>query len=155
MTSTKTHFCDLFLLELRLSGDLEVLNEVQNYSFRLLEIAKSQHSFSLLAETYVLQSKLSLLNLDIPKAQNLIIQAYILAEEKSLQNLALKIAEEQNTLNAQIHKWEEFIKRKASVGEIIEFSQIEDYIENIVRTKLLQKDIDVLQYAQTVRDKMG
>lgn len=50
------------------------------------------------------------------------------------------------------------IKRKVSVSEIIEFTQIEDYIENIVRTKLFQKDVDELQYAQTARsivDKMG
>lgn len=141
------HLCDLLLQELQVSDDVEVLNEVQNLVLRLLDLAKSQYSFSLMTQIFVLQSRLALLELDIPKAQKLLIQASTLAEEKGLQTLALKIVEEQTTLDTQIHKWEDFIKRKASMSEIIEFIRIENYIEMVVRNKLLHKEVDVLDYA--------
>ncbi|MFX0095146.1 MAG: tetratricopeptide repeat protein [Candidatus Hodarchaeota archaeon] len=129
------NLCDLLLGELRLSGDPEVLDEVQNLVNRLFNIAKKQHSHSLLVETYLLQSKLALVNLNLEKTQRLLIQAQELAEEKGLQRLAIKVSYEHDELLRQLDKWKTLIQQKASISERIDLVQIEELLEQMIQKK--------------------
>ncbi|MFX1601291.1 MAG: tetratricopeptide repeat protein, partial [Promethearchaeota archaeon] len=52
--------CDLYLTELRITNDPEIINEIYPYIQELLSIAKKQHLYLYLAETHLLQAKLSL-----------------------------------------------------------------------------------------------
>ncbi|GAH55989.1 unnamed protein product, partial [marine sediment metagenome] len=61
------HLCDLYLIELRITNDPEIINEIQPYIRELLDIAKNQHMYLVLAETCLLQAKLSLLTSDCLK----------------------------------------------------------------------------------------
>ncbi len=85
------HLCDLLLFELKMTGEEEILDEVKNLTKKLSNIEKQQSSYSLLTETYVLQSELALLEMDIKKAQNLLELALLNAEDRGLRNLAIKI----------------------------------------------------------------
>ena len=111
------HLCDLLLFELKMTGEVEILDEVKSLTKRLFEIAKEQSSHSLLAETYVLQSKLALLEMNIEKAQNLLNQALLTAEDKGLRTLAIKIYSEKTSLDTQIEKWKHLAKQKAPLCE--------------------------------------
>ena len=71
------NLCDLLLRELRISGDREILIEIQQHVHRLQEIAKTQYSHRVLAETYVLQAKLALIDLEVSRARQLLNQAQI------------------------------------------------------------------------------
>ncbi|MHA2304897.1 MAG: tetratricopeptide repeat protein [Candidatus Hodarchaeales archaeon] len=146
------HLCDLLLFELKMTGEEEILDEVKNLTKKLLNIAKQQSSHSLLIETYVLQSKLALLEMDVKKAQNLLEQALLNAEERGLRNLAIKIYSEKTLLEAQIEKWEYVIKHKAPLNERLELTRLEDVIARVTSERLEVTEEEVLQYTVRAKD---
>ncbi len=145
------HLCDLLLFELKMTGEEEILDEVKNLTNKIFNIAEQQSSHSLLIETYMLQSKLALLEMDIKKAQNLLEHALLTAEDKGLRNLAIKIYSEKTLLEAQIEKWKHLVKHKAPLSELLELTQLEDLIARVASKQLEVTEDEVLQY--TVRAK--
>ena len=145
------HLCDLLLFELKMTGEEEILDEVKTLTQKLFSTAKEQSSHLLLAETYVLQSKLALLEMNIEKAQNLLQQALLTAEEKGLRNLAIKIYSEKTSLDAQIEKWRHLIKQKSSINERLELTRLEDLVTRVANNKIDVTEDEVEKY--TVRAK--
>lgn len=125
------NLCDILLVELRLSGDVEVLRGVQTHLSKLLKIATEQHSHWLLAETYVLQSKLALLNLNVRGARHLLTEAQRIADEKGLGQLAMKISSEHDTLLNELDLWEELSKREAPLAERTKLARIDTHLERM------------------------
>ena len=141
------NLCDLLLVELRLSGNEETLLEVKDLTAKLTDIAKSQNSYALAIQAYLLQSKLALIDFDIDKANNLLVQAQGIAEEKDLTHLAFKISAELDALLSQTEKWESLINRNASIIERLELTQLEDTIKGMIKkqeeyrlTEIVQED---------------
>ncbi|UCG00975.1 MAG: tetratricopeptide repeat protein [Candidatus Heimdallarchaeota archaeon] len=141
------NLCDLLLGELRTFGNEEVLNEVKTWSNKLLELAQKQHSFSLLAETYLLQSRLALLELDIQQAQTLLDKAKILTEENELHQLHTKILDEQFFLHEQSNKWERLAGKELSIKERINLIQLEDLLDRMIHKRIFQKQEEIIDYA--------
>ncbi|MHA2245296.1 MAG: tetratricopeptide repeat protein [Candidatus Hodarchaeales archaeon] len=140
--------CDLLLVELRMSSSLEVLDEVKTINSRLLSIAKEQHSFWLLAETYVLKARLSLFELDINKSKHLLNQALLIAEENGLKKIAVKIYSEQTQLQDQMTQWQQLIERDASLSERLDLAQLESMILRMARRKLEITESETIEYAK-------
>jgi len=67
-------YCDLLLNELGMTNDVEILDEIQLYLNELIETAERSKSFWLLAETCLIQAKVSLVTLDLTKARRFLIQ---------------------------------------------------------------------------------
>ncbi len=130
--------CDLLLAELHISGDAEVLREVQAHQSRLLEIAENQHSFWLLAETYVLQSKLLLLDLNVEEARRLLTQAQKFADEKGLRRLAARISNEHDALLEELDTWEELAQREASLVERTNLARVNEQVEHMFKQNVLE-----------------
>ncbi|MFX0185800.1 MAG: tetratricopeptide repeat protein [Candidatus Hodarchaeota archaeon] len=142
------NFCDLLLGELRVSNDPEILKEVQTKVLDLLEIAKQQHSHWLLAETYFLRAKLFLLELDVESARQYLFQAQLIAEERGMQTLAMKISHEHDLLLNQSRKWNELISKEASLAERMDLAEMQGTVERIVQMKMV--DIPELQKEEPV-----
>ncbi|UCH04719.1 MAG: tetratricopeptide repeat protein [Candidatus Thorarchaeota archaeon] len=137
------HLCDLLMLELKLTGEDEVLEKTKNLTQRLLNIAKEQSSHTLLVESYILQSKLALVELDIDQARILLAQAHVIAEEKGLEKLARAVAEERDSLQAELKKWENVVKQQPSAQEMIDLTQLDALLERMIRktvTVLAEQD---------------
>ncbi|MHA2298953.1 MAG: tetratricopeptide repeat protein [Candidatus Hodarchaeales archaeon] len=145
------HLCDLLLFELKMTGEKEILDEVKNLTKKLLNIAEQQSSYSLLTETYLLQSKLALLELDIDRAQQLLDNAKSTADEKGLLQLAKTITHERNLLLSQVNLWERIIDQEPSMSEIAELTQIDELIERMIRKRVHPDEEEVQQYADVVR----
>lgn len=141
------NLCELLLAELQSFGNEEVLSELKTWSSKLLELAQTQHSISLLAETYLLKSKLSLLELDTERAQNLLNQAKELAEENDLQQLLTKILDEQFLLHEQLSRWESLQNQKLSIKERINLIQLEDLLDRMIHKRFYQKQEEIIEYA--------
>ncbi|MFX0091977.1 MAG: tetratricopeptide repeat protein [Candidatus Hodarchaeota archaeon] len=133
------NLCDLLLLELKTSGDVEILQDVKDLIHRLLTIAKTQTSYLLLAETYVLQAKLALLELHLATARHLLTQAQIIAEERGLHRLAVKISSNHDLLLDQIGAWEEFIHPNTTLAKRAELVQLDDMIKYILQRKSIEQ----------------
>jgi tetratricopeptide (TPR) repeat protein len=142
---------DLLLDELKSTGSKEALKEIKNHSNHLLKLSKTQNSYYLLSETYLLQSKLALLELDVKGAQKLLTQAEFIAEEKGLGKLTSKIVNERKLSSALIEKVEKLIDRKPSLNEIIEETKIEDLFDQMLKKRIYRKEEEVLEYAVQAR----
>lgn len=130
------NLCDLLLLELRISGDPEILSEVQSLVNRIFEIAKDLPSYLLLTNVYILKSKLALIELDIKKAKKFLDQAQQICEEKGLKRLAMSISNEYDVLILQLAKWEEFIDKNAILTEKLEFADFQRMISQMLKNKM-------------------
>ncbi|MFX0114739.1 MAG: tetratricopeptide repeat protein [Candidatus Hodarchaeota archaeon] len=133
------HLCDLLILELKATGEEWVLEKAKDLIQQLHNIAKKQSSHLLLAETYLLQSKFALIELDVEGAKNLLTQASIIAEEKDLHMLARAVAHERDLLLSQLHKWELIVKENPSKQEMIDITRIDDMLE-----QMIQKTVTIL-----------
>ena len=134
--------CDLLLDELRIMGNKDVLNELKELTNRLVEISKSQSSHLLLAQTYWLQAQLSLIELDIGQAKKFLIQAQLIAEEKDLQRLVLKISQEYYKLLNQAKQWSNLIERKAGLNDTIAMVEIDDLLLKMTK----RREIELIDY---------
>ncbi|MFX1536813.1 MAG: tetratricopeptide repeat protein [Promethearchaeota archaeon] len=146
------NLCDLLLYELRISDELEVLDEVKGLVNRLLEIAKEQHSYWLLVETYVLKSKLALLELDIKSAQQLLDQAQLTAEEMGLQGLTLRLSHERDSFQNQTDRWELFIEDNAPMSKRLDLAQLNIQIRQMAQRRLEFTKKEILAYAKEAKD---
>ncbi len=127
------HLCDLLVSELKLTGEEELFSEIKSLTTRLLKIAEQQSSHSLLAETYLLQSKLALIELDMGRAKKLLEQAYTIAEGKGLQMLAQAVVHERDALLSQMQKWERIIEQKPSRQDMVDLIGLDAYLELMVQ----------------------
>ncbi|NHK31660.1 MAG: tetratricopeptide repeat protein [Asgard group archaeon] len=110
--------CELFLNEFSISGDEEVLLDLQTYTARVVEIAKKQNSYTLRVEannirilSLWLQAQFSSVDIEIQNARELLSEAQELADEKGLTKLAKKIESQHSHLIEQLRNWDEFIRK--------------------------------------------
>ena len=131
------NLCDLLLTELRITNDTELIDEIQPYIQKLLVIAEHEHMYLLLAETYLLQAKLSLLTSNIKKAQRFLTQAQKISERFGYKELAEKISNEKSKLLNQSEIWEKLKKMGVPMVERIKMAQLKEQIEEIIEKQTL------------------
>ncbi|MHA2289031.1 MAG: tetratricopeptide repeat protein, partial [Promethearchaeota archaeon] len=146
------HLCDLLLFELKMTGEEEILHEVKNLIEKLHNIANQQASHSLLTETFVLQSKLALLEMDIQTAQKLLEKALVTAEKRGLRNLAIKVYSEKTLLETQIEKWKYLVEKKAPLSERLELTRLEELITRVGKERTEISEEEVIRYSARAKD---
>jgi tetratricopeptide (TPR) repeat protein len=132
-----TNLCELLLTELRMTNDLEVLDELTQFIARLLNIAEKSHSYSILCETYLLQAKLSLLTFDIKKAQRFLTQAQQIAERFDLNLLEKKIATENEDFLKKLDLWEKLKESGAPMSDRLELARLDEKLVGIVYNRAI------------------
>jgi len=132
-TNAMLYLCDLLLSELRMTGDDETFLRVRNLTDGLLEIARAQSSYSLLAKTYLLQSKLALVDLDVDKAKELLSNAMEISQEKGLHMLTRAVKREETLLNNQLQKWESILELNPTKREMVDFTHLSSYIDRMIK----------------------
>ena len=133
------NLCDVLLVDFPLSKDQEILIELNKYIEILMSLAKNQKMFSIIVETYRLQSQLALAELNLKDARELLAQARTIAEDKGLDKLTQDIITDQENLEKQLEMWLEMIDRKASIFETIDHVSIEETLKNISKEKTLSR----------------
>ncbi|MHA1947174.1 MAG: tetratricopeptide repeat protein [Candidatus Hodarchaeales archaeon] len=136
-TMALEHLCEIRLVELRTtSGDPLILEEIQGFVNKLLEIANQQNISPLLVQTYVLQSKMALLQNNGKFAKKLIIQAQDLAEKKGLRKLAISVSNEYDSLLSKINKKNPiFSNNPTTVIERVESVKFEETLTQMMDQK--------------------
>ena len=128
---------ELYITELQLTGDEEVLVEINKLMKKQLELAKEQKSYSLLVETYFLQAQLALIELNIPSAKQLFSQSLLIAEEKNLQRLAMKISSEYDYFFEDMDMWKEFTDKKPPISEKLSHTSLEENIQRMMKKRII------------------
>ena len=129
------NLCELLLDELRITNEIEVLNELENFITQLSDIAEKTNSFWILAETYMLQAKLALITLDLKEARRLLTQAQKIAEKQGMLRLAAKISIEHDELLQKLNIWKNLKKSKEGLSKRIQLAKLSEQIENMVQKR--------------------
>ena len=130
--------CELLLLELQMTDGLEVLEEVESYIARLLDIAEKSHSYWIWGETYLLQAKLALISLNLKEARQLLIQGQQVAEKYGLKMLARKISNEHDELLKQLSLWDNLKESKAPLAERMKLARLNEQIEGMLMKRAIE-----------------
>ncbi|MFX1480086.1 MAG: tetratricopeptide repeat protein [Promethearchaeota archaeon] len=131
------NLCDIYLTELKITNDPEIIDEIQPYIQELLDIASRQNLYVFLAEAYFLQAKLLLLTSDIKKAKKFLIQAETIAETYDFKRLAMNISKEHDKLLKQEKIWEN-LKAEPSLSELLEFVGLSEQIEYMLKKRMIE-----------------
>lgn len=142
---------ELLLFELKTTGNETALKELNVLLHRLMTLAKDQNSPWLLAEAYLIQSKLKLLELDVHAARQYLTQAHIITRENGLTRLERIISIEQDSLIQQLNMWEEIIAQKPSMSDIIKLTQVNDLITRMIHKRRFHDEAELLAYAENAR----
>ncbi|UCC19084.1 MAG: tetratricopeptide repeat protein [Promethearchaeota archaeon] len=130
--------CDLLLSEFSINKNPEVLKEINHNFEQLLTIAEKSHSYLIFCETFILQAKLALVNLDVKAARRFLTQAQKIAESYGIKRLAMKISYEHDELLKQLKIWEEFKESKISMSERIKLSRLNEQMEDLVSKRMIK-----------------
>ena len=126
---------DILLLEMRLSQNEEILNEVQSWSTKVIQLAEEQKSAVLIVQSYLLDSKLKLLDFKIKEAKEILSNAQTIASEKGIMKFEYLISRELDQLLSQEEKWEDLRVKGASLIERIDFTGLEKTLNNLIRRR--------------------
>ena len=132
------NLCELLLTELRMTNDLSVLDELNQFLGEMLELAERSHSYWLIGETYLLQAKLALTALDLKKARGLLAKGQQIAEKYGISLLAMKISNEHDELLKQLNMWENLKESTSSLKERMEFARLSEQMENMFRKRAIE-----------------
>ncbi|MFW9827621.1 MAG: tetratricopeptide repeat protein [Candidatus Thorarchaeota archaeon] len=128
---TLVNLCDLYLEELSITNNPEVLDEIYPLIQKMLKISENQNSYLWLAETKLLQAKLALIQMEFDKSKHLLTQAQQIAEIHGLNMLAIKISSEHDKLLEQSNVWENLKKVGAPMSERIETAYFKGVIDRL------------------------
>ncbi len=132
------HLCDILLTEYRIENNIEVLNELNYYISRLLDIAEKQHSYLVFCETFILRAKLALINFNMKTARRYLTQAQKIAESYGIKRLAMKISYEHDELLRKTKMWENLKTSEVSLSERLELAGLNEQMENMVKKRMIE-----------------
>ncbi|MHA2252842.1 MAG: tetratricopeptide repeat protein [Candidatus Kariarchaeaceae archaeon] len=132
------HLCELRLDEFKLYGKEEVLLEIEDMTSTIYELAQERHLYYEMIHILILHAKLAFLLLDLDKANKILQQAHIIADERGLNHLATIIEIEEKKLEDEIGLAVEISKLAGPIHERLEKSKIIDYLvkmQKLVHTR--------------------
>ncbi|MFW9783933.1 MAG: tetratricopeptide repeat protein, partial [Candidatus Heimdallarchaeota archaeon] len=129
--------CELLLSELQMTGDLEVLKEVESFITQLLAIAEKSRSYWIWGETFLLQAKLALTSLNLKQARRLLTQGQKIAEKYGLNLLAKKISNEHDELLKKLKIWENLKVSDSPLDARVRLSGLNEQIEKMIQKRVI------------------
>lgn len=110
--------CELLMSEYSMSGDSQVLEELEFYADKLHILSEEQNVYHLRLEAYNFQilinwlvAQKTTIELDFQKAKNLLTDITEIADGKGLNMLAEKLTRKQEKLLDQLSQWDDFIRK--------------------------------------------
>ncbi len=127
--------CEMLLNEFKDTKNVEALDEFSSLLNGLQEASEKQQSYKILAETYLLDAKLSIINFDLKKARQSLTKAQEIAERYGLGLIAMKISNEHDKLLQNLEVWDQMKKENAPISERLEKIDINDQISTMLKKK--------------------
>ena len=136
------NLCEMLLDEFKDTKNIEVLDEFSPLLTNLRDVAKKRHSYKIIAETYLLEAKLSIIHFNFKKARLSLTKAQQFAEKYGLKRLAIKISNEHDKLLQNLEVWNQMKEENVDISERLEKIDINDQILTILKekpTEILEK----------------
>ncbi|MFX0104905.1 MAG: hypothetical protein ACFE75_05400 [Candidatus Hodarchaeota archaeon] len=113
------------------------MDDIQPLINLLLKESERTNSYSLQAHTNLLQGNLSLLQMNMGDARKYLTKAQQIAEDHSLNLLAIAISSAHDTLLRKLDKWKNLEEQNAAMSERIDLALLEETIEIILQKRAL------------------
>ncbi|MHA1647950.1 MAG: hypothetical protein ACTSVL_10290 [Promethearchaeota archaeon] len=133
------NLCEMLLDEFKETKNVDVLEDFSSLLKRLQNAAEKQHAYPILAETYLLDAKLSMITFELIKTRQSLTKAQQIAERYGLNLLAVKISNEHDKLLQNLEVWEQMKKDNVSISERLEKLDINDQISTMLKKKQAKK----------------
>ncbi len=135
------NLCDILLVELQNTNNLELLDQIRLYINQILDYAINQKSHWLLVESYLLEIKLDLITLDLIKAQEALTNAQKIAEKHGLNQLIERLSIEQKNILTQKNKWSYLKDSDKSIVELANLAPLKEQIKYMLKKREIFKSI--------------
>ncbi len=130
-----TNLCEVLIYELELTGNKDILQEIEGFTNKLLNISLNQYLYNLQSETYLFKAKISLLYLNFDNARLYLTKAQKIAAKYDLNQLAKRISEEHDSLLRNLDELEKKANQEISLQERIKNIRYEFLFSKILRSK--------------------
>ena len=131
----KISLCEILIFELKSTGNRDTLNDIDKLFTDLVDLTEENKLISYQIEMMILKSRLSLIEEDLDGVDNLLKKALQLAEEKEIDFLIPKIKDEINKFTENIQLWNKLATQGSSFLELIQESQMEEYLQRVLKIK--------------------
>ena len=131
---------DILLYELKASGDKEIVGDLKKQIEKLFHLSQTQKRFIVMVDSYLLQSRVEIVEGNYQQAFELLEQVENLCKDRNLQGLIKRIEVEKETLKKYISIFNEQMKSNESIIKRIEVVEFEDYLKRA--KKFLSDSID-------------
>ena len=132
--------CELFLVELRVSNDINIIGEIKPLIEKIIGMAQTSGLYYYLIEAYILHGKLALIMFDIESSRRYLTQARRMAERHGYIGLADDIASLHEAMVEKIDTWEQLEKANAPFSERMELARLEDHLKGKFRTSMMKME---------------
>ncbi|KKM08460.1 hypothetical protein LCGC14_1724220 [marine sediment metagenome] len=137
-TPTLIELCDFYVEKLRLTNDLEILDNIQPLILRLLKESERTNSYSLQAQTYLLQGKISLIIFKMKEARRFLTQAERIAETHGLVQLVTEISSLHKEIMQQLEMWDNLEEINAPFSKRMELAHLGKNLAKSIRSRLVK-----------------
>ncbi len=131
--------CELLITELRITNDLNVVEEIKPMIAKLLDFAQLINSFYYLIEVNIIKAKLALINFEINNARRFLTQGQRMAERHGYTNLAIEIAELHKELIKHSETWDYLKEIDAPVSKRMELARLSENLNELIRVQMSTK----------------
>ncbi len=135
--------CNLYLEELAISNNLEILEEINPLISRLYNYADKIQSKLTFTYGKLLQAKLALIQMQFDESKKLFTEAQELAESENNQTLAQRISNEHDRLLEQQELWDTLEKSNAPFSERIKLASFDGVLDRI-RGKQFEEQLELV-----------
>ncbi len=135
-----SELCELLLVELRFSNDINIIGEIKPLLENLIGMAQHSGIYYFLIEAYILHGKLALIMFDIESSRRYLTQARRMAERYGYIGLADEIAGLHEAMIEKLDTWEQLEKKDAPLSERMELARLEDHLKGKFRTRMMKME---------------
>ncbi|MFX1567422.1 MAG: hypothetical protein ACFFCV_03540 [Promethearchaeota archaeon] len=128
--------CELLLIELRITNDLTILDEIKPLIMKLLDFAQLINSIYFFIEAYLLQAKLALINFEFNKARRFLTQGERMAERHGYTELSIEISELHSEMLQQSEAWDNLRKSNAPVSKRMDLAHLNENLNEFIRVQM-------------------
>ncbi len=130
------HITELTLKELQTTNNESLLVEFEQTLDLMREKALQFKSPSMVVETYLLESKLALIQTNLKESQQKLDQALKLAREKNLHRMLFKVSKAYDKFLDEKKIWESLITKEAPLKERLNKAKLDQLIDQAIHRRL-------------------
>ncbi|MHA2226412.1 MAG: tetratricopeptide repeat protein [Candidatus Hodarchaeales archaeon] len=132
------NYCDMLATELKFSGEVEVLDELEVLFQKLIDLGQNKNAPFLEIDALLLSSKVRLIEGDMDKAKAFQNKAQITAEKKGLSYLLPKIIQLRESLNNETVQRFDLADENTRLKERLKGAQLQNYIIDTLKASFIQ-----------------